>query len=323
MKILLVDADSKIPNLALMKLSTYHKSLGDTVTLLRLNIPYYPHKKKTLQTIPFGFDKVYCSVIFPGSLKYIDYHNIENVYLGGTGYPQDNPLPIEIENLDPDYSIYPDNDISYGFITRGCTRNCSFCVVRQKEGNIKQVSTVDKIVKHKFVRFLDNNILSHPEHKVILQELIDKKIKCEFYQGLDIRLIDEENSVLLSKLRYYNERVFAFDDWKYKPILDKKIPILQKWAKEWRLKFFVYVHPDMPLKETVDRIQYLRERKCYPYIMRDISCYGSFYHNFYTDLAAWCNQPGFFKHKEFDEFVTLRCKETRAKTSIKLYEENL
>ena len=319
MNILLVDADSKIPNLALMKLSTYHKEKGDTVTLIKFNLPYYPQRKKRIQTIPFGYDKVYCSVIFPTSYPYIDDQGLDNVFYGGTGYPKDKPLPYYIENLNPDYSIYPENKASYGFITRGCIRNCSFCMVRQKEGNIRQVNTVDKIVQHKFVIFLDNNILAHPEHKIFLQQIIDKKVRCEFNQGLDIRLLNEENSILLSKLRYNKEYVFAFDDWKYKHILDKKIPILDKWRKSWKVKFFVYVHPKMPLLDTINRIHYLKDRKILPYIMRDLTCYEAEYKNFYTDLAAWCNQPRMFKTKTFQEFMIIRNLPDRAAESTKIY----
>ena len=124
-------------------------------------------------------------------------------------------MPDEIEKLAPDYSVYPDNDTSYGFITRGCIRNCGFCYVPKKEGNIKKVCDIDQIVRHKKVEFLDNNILAYPTHKVILQELIDKKIKCSLNQGLDIRLIDRENSTLLSKLRYMGCYIFAFDDYSF------------------------------------------------------------------------------------------------------------
>ena len=321
MNILLIDADSKIPNLALMKLSSYHKAKGDNVTLIKFNIPYYPQRKKQIQTIPFGYDKVYCSIIFPTSYPFINDQGLDNIHYGGTGHPHDKPLPHYIEDLEPDYSIYPENNASYGFITRGCIRNCSFCIVRQKEGNIRQVNTVDNIVKHKFVIFLDNNILAHPEHRLFLQQIIEKKIKCEFNQGLDIRLLDENNSLLLSKLKYNKEYVFAFDNWKYKNILDQKIPILDKWRKSWKIKFFLYVHPDMPLQDTLKRIDYLKKRKILPYIMRDISCYEAKYKNFYTDLAAWCNQPAMFKKKTFEEFMIIRNLPKRAAESTELYKK--
>jgi hypothetical protein len=318
MNVLLVDADSTIPNLALMKLSAYHKARGDNVELVHANIPYYPNRKK----VPFivkPADKTYCSVIFDGNKDYIVG---ENIIFGGTGADLTTKLPDNIESLCPDYSIYPENNISYGFITRGCIRNCAFCKVPQKEGHIRKVSNVDDIVKHKQVMFLDNNILALPEHKQVLKELVDKKIKCQFNQGLDIRLLDVENSELLSKMNYLGEYIFAFDNWHYKNIVEQKISLLS-WKKPYQLKFFVYIHPDMPLSETVKRVIWLKENQCLPYIMRDISCWKNENSDFFIDLAAYCNQVHLFKKLSFIDFLGIRHKNRdRILTSERLWNEN-
>jgi len=299
--ICLIDADSTIPNLALMKLAEYYKN--DSVELIKLHIPYYPNRKKIKHEIDTSdYDKVYCSVIFEGN---IDYITGDEIIYGGTGFDLKTCLPDEIEKLTPDYSIYPENDISYGFISRGCIRNCSFCKVPKKEGKIRQVSTIDDIVRHKKVKFMDNNFLALPNHLELLQELVDKNIKHQFNQGLDIRLVTEENSELLSKLNYKREYIFAFDDVKYEKIIEKKIELLN-WRKPWQLKFFVYVHPDMPIQDTIYRIKWLKNRECVPYLMRDIKCFYSERNKFYIDLAAWCNQPRIFKNFEFDEFLERR-----------------
>lgn len=303
MKILLIDADSTIPNLALMKLSSHYKTYGAEVKLLRLNIPYYPNRKKKVYHIDTEeYTLAFCSIIFPSSKEYITGDGIE---YGGTGYSISSKLPEEIEACDPDYSIYPDNDISYGFLSRGCIRNCSFCFVPEKEGYIYRDSTIDQIVKHKKVKFMDNNFLALPDRKELLLELIEKNIRCQFNQGLDIRLVDQEISGLLSKLNYMGEYIFAFDNIKTKNIIERKLELMG-WRKDWQFKFFVYVHPDMPIRDTLDRVEYLYENKCLPYIMRDISCWDSDYSRFYTDLASWCNQPSFFKKMTFEEFLNKR-----------------
>ena len=150
-KILLIDADSKIPNLALMKLSAYYKLKKFNVYLKKLNISYYPKKNIKKIDINFnGYEKIYCSVIFSNTKRFIKNNN--KIIFGGTGHSLNIKLDKKIEKMLPDYSLYPENDFSYGFISRGCIRNCFFCVVPEKEGKIKWVNPPrergKKIVKH-------------------------------------------------------------------------------------------------------------------------------------------------------------------------------
>jgi len=321
-RILLIDADSKIPNLALMKLSTFHKLQGDNVKLIKLNIPYYPNRNKKINYIPEIYDKSYCSVIFENNINFI---KGENIIFGGTGYNLTTKLPKEIENLDPDYSLYPDNNISYGFISRGCIRNCYFCKVPKKEGYIKQVNKIENIIKHERVKFLDNNFLALPNHKQLLRELINlKNIRFEFNQGLDIRLIDKVNSILLKKaIKQTGGYTFAFDDWSYLSLISEKL-LLLNWRKDWQLRFFVYADPKMELSNIINRINWLKDNKCLSYFMRNIKCWESKYKNFYTDLAAWCNQPNLFKKMSFNEFLDKRhSKKNRILFSKNLYYENI
>ena len=161
------------------------------------------------------------------------------------------------------------NNISYGFITRGCPKNCSFCIVSKKEGKIKFVNNPIDIIKHKHVRFLDNNILAYYDHRNILQELIDSNIKCEFYQGLDFNYINDKNANLLSKLNYYNEYIFAFDDISYLKAINKKMSIIKKYiTKEWKIKFFIYCNPNQNIYiNVVRRVNYCKQNKIIPYLI--------------------------------------------------------
>lgn len=338
MKILLIDADSKIPNLALMKLSTYYKKKGAQVDLMRLNIPFqnFVRKRKVKRRIidATKYDKGYCSIIFEEAIAFFENDDIiikGNVEYGGTGFDLKIKLPENIESLPPDYDIYPDNDISYGFISRGCIRNCYFCKVPRKEGMIKQVATVDEIVKHDKVRFMDNNFLALPNHIEILKELVDKQIDCEFNQGLDIRLITKQNSELLSKLNYTNRTyTFAFDDYKLLDIVKKKV-LLLNWRKDQEIRFFLYCNADMEISNVVRRIEFLKNHNLLPYFMRDKNCFTSVRKNFYADLANYCNFhpyftgftgfPGFkdfLKHKGYDNKNRKRYNE-----SVKLYYDNI
>lgn len=286
-----------------MKLSAFYKAKGYRIDLVKLGISYYPSKKNKVTTIDTsGYALAFCSVIFIDSILYI---RGEGIAYGGSGYSLSKDLPPEIEKLKPDYSIYPDNKISYGFLSRGCIRRCSFCYVPEKEGRLRQVNTVDDIVRHKQVKFLDNNFLALPNHKEILRELITKKIKCQFNQGLDIRLVDSENSELLGRLRHIGEIIFAFDDIRYQKIIEEKLELLS-WRKPWQLKLFIYTDANKPIGETLDRIKFLYDNKCLPFLMRDINVWSSPNKDLYTDLASWCNQPRLFKNLPFYEYLLKR-----------------
>jgi hypothetical protein len=310
MRVLLVDVDSTIPNLALMRLSGYHKAQLDHVHITRLNISYYPHRRRK-RTVDVGdYDRVYVSAIFKGTLPNVEFigdSKPSKIQFGGTGVDVTTVLPSYVEATDLDYSIYPDNDTAYGFISRGCNRKCYFCVVPAKEGKVRQVETdLEKIIGgFKRVKFMDNNFLQMSNHVEILEWLVARKIPCQFNQGLDIRCITPQNAQLIGRLNYIGEYIFAFDDYKYRRMIERQLALLT-WLRPWGAKFYCYVHPDMELYETVRRVQYLKERQLLPYVMRDIACWDAPNADFYVDIAAYVNQPNIFKKMDFYEYCQKR-----------------
>ena len=260
-----------------------------------------------------GYDKVWVSAIFANTIELCIFLNGSDITFGGTGISIDSQLPFNIYAMKPDYSIYPDNDTSYGFIYRGCCRDCKFCVVPEKEGYIhREVNSVHDLICHKRIKFLDNNFISGIDHKVFLKELIDCRIRCQFNQGLDIRLLDREDSELLSRLNYIGEYTFAFDNIADEKLITEKLEILKEYVSaDWKIRFFIYCHPDMDIPTDVyHRICWCKENKVLPYFMRDLSCWGSRNARTYADFSAWCNQPGIFKHHTYEEF----CKKRRPQT---------
>ena len=129
-----------MPNLACMKISGFHKQMGDQIHLLT---EYSGFNE---------FDKVYLSKVFTATRYPPEVLKMENVEYGGTGFYLDQApeLPYEIEHAMPDYSLYADwlkgkgeegkkskkykyyRDYSIGFLTRGCFRQCPFCVNKNK-----------------------------------------------------------------------------------------------------------------------------------------------------------------------------------------------
>ena len=213
MNIGLIDVDShNFPNLALMKISAYHKSKGDSVEW------YEP----LFHSMGEPLDIVYMSKVFGDEYTkdYPYFINAKQVYKGGTGYhikvvdgaevfdkENHKNLPDEIEHMYPDYSLYPEytKDMAYGFLTRGCCNNCSYCIVSQKEGLCsRKVADLSEFWNgQKHIKLLDPNILACKDHMELLQQLVDSKAKVDFTQGLDARFINEEKCEVVKADRYY------------------------------------------------------------------------------------------------------------------------
>lgn len=147
----LVDVDGhNFPNLALMKISTYHKQRGDNVEWAFSLLSY---------------DKIYMAKVFSFTPDDLNAYTATEIVRGGTGYDLNSKLPAEIENCYPDYSIYGITDTAYGYLTRGCPRGCPFCIVAEKEGKqSKKVADLENFWRgQKYIKLLDPNLLACPD----------------------------------------------------------------------------------------------------------------------------------------------------------------
>lgn len=330
-RVCLIDVDSSIPNLALMKISSFFKKNKWKVDLMVLNYSAYDHHKREKITFDANkYDKVFLSTIFTANKKNVKIKNCKEVYRGGTGHDGFKPnkeLPIEIEHMRPDYKLYPNNEYSIGFLTRGCIRHCAFCFIPKKEGHLKLHSPLKEFYNSKLpkIMLLDNNFLAHPNCIEMLKELKATGKRITFKQGLDFRILTKEKAELLSSLDYDGEFIFAFDNPKDRLIIERNLKIWKTLTKDWQTKFYVLVGFEENLKDDLDRVYFLKENKCLPYIMRHTKCYSSPFRAFYTDLAAWCNQPGLFKNMSFKEFIKRRhaTKERFMETMNIIKKENL
>lgn len=260
MKIGLIDVDGhNFPNLALMKISAWHKSQGDTVEWC------FPLDR---------YDIVYQSKVFDETYsKDIDWMPMaDKIIKGGTGYGLDNSLPDEIEHIYPDYSIYPDitKDTAYGFITRGCPRGCKFCIVASKEGrrSYKVADLSEFWNGQKNIVLLDPNILACKDHPDLLQQLIDSNAYVDFNQGLDIRLTNERNIELLNRIKV-KEIHFAWDNAKddLKPYFEA-YKALAKHKPHGRYgTVYCLTNFGSTMEENLYRIYTLRDIGYDPYVM--------------------------------------------------------
>lgn len=311
MKIGLIDVDGhNFPNIPLMKLSAYHKSIGDSVEW------YDP-------LCSGHMDKVYMSKVFSFTKDYTHHIDADEVVRGGSGYcievvdgkevyraENDNPLPDDIEHIYPDYSIYPEYtaDTAYGFLTRGCPRGCDFCHVKVKEGRCTyKVADLTEFWRgQKNIVLCDPNLLAYPDHMSLLQQIADSKALIDFNQGLDIRLITEENLELIRKIRI--KRVhFAYDRYQDRDIIEPKLTAFKKATKWGHGKVDVYIlcNFNTSLEQDIHRIQFCRSLDYQPYVM----IYDKEHCDpIYKRLQRWCNPFIFWKTPTFDEYVHGRIK---------------
>jgi hypothetical protein len=258
-KIGLIDVDShKYPNLALMKISSYHKSKGDTVEWWNAFMSY---------------DRVYQAKIFTEEYTKDNEYFIkaDEVIKGGTGYDLKNKLPDEIEHIMPDYTIYPTNDTAYGFLTRGCPRGCHFCIVAEKEGK-KSIQVADLTEfwnGQKNIEVLDPNLLACKNHITLLKQLSETNSTVNPNQGLDCRLLTEDNIYWLNQIKIKTMH-FAWDYMREEMSVIKGLELYNKYGKirDKRNKFvYVLVNYDTTMEENLYRIYKLRDMGYAPYVM--------------------------------------------------------
>lgn len=285
MNIGLIDVDGhNFPNLALMKISAWHKAQGDTVEW------WWGFGDYDIVYMSKVFDETY-SVDVPEPL------NAKRIIKGGTGYGLDNVLPTEIEHMYPDYSIYPKltEDTAYGFTTRGCPRGCQFCLVAQKEGRKSyKVADVSEFWRgQKRIELLDPNLLACKDHPDILKQLIGTNAWVNFNQGLDIRLTNEDNIALINQLKLKdihfawdnaNEGLVAYFE-QYKRYAKHKIH--GAWGTVYVLTNF-----GSTMEEDLYRIYTLRDLGYDPYVMIYDKPHAP---KEVKQLQRWCNNRWIFK----------------------------
>lgn len=184
-----VDGHNGFPNLALMRLSAWHKAQGDAVEWWN-GFTYY--------------DCVYKSKVFTFTPDMDTVIHADEVITGGTGYKDYGSLPPEVEATPPDYSLYPLWDKAVGFLTRGCIRSCEWCLVPRKEGNIRPAATWQEIRRpdSRKIVFLDNNVLASDHGLEQIDRMGEEPVWVDFNQGLDARLITPEKAGMLARLRW-------------------------------------------------------------------------------------------------------------------------
>jgi len=284
LKVGLVDVDSKIHNLALMKLSAFHKNKKDSVEF------YNPENM---------YDIIYSSKIFDFSEDKTRYPEDTKVIKGGSGSSFDEKLPKECINQYPDYGLY-DLNYAVGFTSRGCIRNCGFCIVPELEGYIRPVSDIHTFWNgQEKMQLLDNNLLALDDHFFeILNQIRRNRIKIDFSQGLDIRLITPEKARFLSRVMIWKKLRFSFDLIGMEDAVREGIKILTDHGiRKYKMMFYILIGYNTNKEEDLYRINLLRDLNIDPFVM-PYNKNDEYQKNF----ARWVNHKAIFKTVEWEDY---------------------
>lgn len=303
----LIDVDGhNFPNLALMRISAFHKSLGDSVEWWWSDFEH--------------FDIVYMSKIFSDaySADVPEPMNADLVIKGGSGYcislddngrevydkNKDKDLPEEVEKMFPDYSIYPQYNFAISMTSRGCPRGCAFCHVAVKEGKCaRKVADVSDFWSPEIgkdeIRILDPNILACREKRDLLRQYMETGAMLDFTQGLDIRLMNDDDIADINKMRLRTLH-FAWDN--PEDDLEDKFRNFAKKFRRTKNIGMVYclTNFNSTMEQNLYRIYTLRDLGFDPYVMiydkphapREVK-----------RLQRWCNNKAIFKScRNFDDY---------------------
>ncbi len=301
MKIGLIDVDGhNFPNLALMRISAYHKARGDQVEWWW----GWEH-----------YDIVYMSKVF--SDAYSDDEpeptNADKIIKGGTGYAislvdgkevydksKDQNLPPEIETMFPDYSIYPKFDYAISMTSRGCPRGCAFCHVAAKEGRcaVKVADVEDFWNGQKHIEVLDPNITACKDKRDLFRQYRETGAEITFNQGLDIRLLDDDDIDDINHMRIKSLH-FAWDN--PKDNLEQKF---RNFAEKFRRNsnigmVYCLTNFNSTMEENLYRVMTLKELGYDPYVMIYDKPHAS---DEIVHFQRWVNNKFIFKKCTWEEY---------------------
>ncbi len=278
MRVGLIDIEPKIFNTAYMQIAEFHRKRGDEVGW------WSPLGDR-------GFDRVYCSSLF----DFTDKSEVpERAICGGTGFDVSSRLPVDIEAGELDYLIYPKCKTSYVWFSRGCNRNCPWCVVPQKEGKFHLVKRKLLNTTSSYITVMDNSFFSNPEWRDVISWLGRMPVDI---QGIDVRLLTEEMCVALDGLRRWRNKQFKIAWDEGDKDLTPKLEFMLQFIKPYKIMCYVligyYNSPDIDLH----RVETLRKLKIDPFVMP--------YNKkdpYQADFARYVNHKATFKTVKWEDY---------------------
>jgi hypothetical protein len=203
-RVLLLQLDGPLPNIALMRIAAHHRALGDEVELR------VAQTESALGRDLWGAtpDRVYASLIFSKTKPLAEalLRLRPDAIIGGTGWDIGSSLEAHgITTKEQDYSVYPRFRDSVGFSQIGCRLACGFCVVAEKEGKPRPNGTLGTIWRgpgtRRIVHLFDNDFLYDLDRaRAIADEAKALGLSVSISQGVNVRLITDEGAALLASM---------------------------------------------------------------------------------------------------------------------------
>lgn len=264
--------DSPKHNLSLMQISTYHKQLGDEVTL---NMPIMP------------CDKSYASILFEKNVRKFS----ADVY-GGPAIIN-SQLPPEIQQCKPDYSLYP-IDYSLGYTFRPCYRKCGFCKVHGMNHPDTIHHSIWEFHDPKFSKIclLNNNTFFDKDWKLTFEEIWDANLSVRDENGYDLRLLDDEKCEALKKTKFTTPLHFAWDLMENESKVRQGLALLAKYhLRTTSNGVYVLINYNTTQQEDIHRCQVISDAGLRPYIMPYKGTKAGMKFKRFIDTFMWRKYP--------------------------------
>ena len=282
MNIGILAVDSNYPNLALMKISAWHKARGD-------NVEWYN---------PLcSYDKVYSAKVFSFTPDYGYYINTNQIEKGGTGYDISKVLPVEVDKIVPDYNLY------------NIDKNLA------KEGNITPYMDIEEVsAGRKNVILMDNNVLASDYGLQQIEKIVSMGVRVDFNQGLDARLVTDDIARLLARVKWMKRIRFGCDTPGQIAECERATALIDKYGYKGEYFFYCILLSDF--KESFERVNHWKNKggrflpHCQPY--RDLNNPRQIIPQWQKDLAGWADKKWVFRSCEFKDFTPrkgFKCRE--------------
>lgn len=302
------------PPIGLLKLATFHKNRNDYVKFVT-GRDKDSIKEENIFSHELLWDRIYITTLFTFNWKNvietIEFYkkavggSAHKIYVGGimasiipndiyeeTGIHPivgilDSPKKIDLpgdENIDalsPDYSILADkpyyaiNDTFYAYATRGCTRKCAWCGVKDIEPDYCEYIDIKPMIREmrelygdkSRLKLMDNNVLASPQLEQIVNDLVElgygrggvtntipsRTRVIDFNQGLEATHINDENITLLEQLNIKPMRI-AFDRLAYRDTYVNAVQLAQRHGFKEFSNYMLYNEKDTP-RDLYERLR--------------------------------------------------------------------